>query len=284
MITTLLAALSIALPQQQMDTTFDVRAGGELSVDVLNGSVTIDTWDRSAMRVRATHRSTTTIDVDRSGSDVSIDVDHRGRPDPVSFSITVPRSYHVQVEGVNVSITVAGVQGRTSLENVQGPIQVRNLTGPVDIESVSGSVTVENVRGDLDVSTVNEAIRITGGRGSIEAETVNGSIMMRGVDAVNVDASTVNGIVEYRGPIHDSGRYFLGTHNGAITITIPERANARISIDTENGRVESAFNVRVGNIGGGQRGGYTFTLGSGSAAVQLESYNGLISLVRPGTP
>ena len=284
MITTLFAALSIALPQQQTDTTFDVRAGGELSVDALNGSVTIDTWDRSAMRVRATHRSNTTIDVDRSGADVRIEADHRGRPEPVSFSITVPRNYHVQIEGVNLSITVAGVQGTTSLENVQGAIQVRDITGAVDIESVSGSVTIENVRGDLDISTINEAIRITGGRGSIAAETVNGSIMMRSVDAVNVDASTVNGIVEYRGPVHDGGRYFLGTHNGAITMTIPEGANARISVDTENGRVESAFNVRVGNIGGGQRGGYTFTLGSGSAVVQLESYNGLISLIRPGTP
>lgn len=281
MITAILAGtLALGLSQQQLDTTFAVRAGGELRLEALNGAVSIGTWDRPAMRVRASHSSATRIDLEHRDSRVSIEPEHRGRPGPVTFEITVPRSYNVRVDGVNLPITLADLQGSARLENVQGPIAVRGLTGSVDIESVSGSVTVENVRGELSVSTVNQAIRITGGSGNIEAETVNGSIMLRGVGATIVEASTVNGLVDYDGAVHDGGRYFLGTHNGRITMAIPERASARVSIQTQNGRVESAFSVRVS---GAQDGGYEFTFGSGSARIELESYNGSIHLVRPRT-
>lgn len=279
MMTLLAGALAIGSPQQQMDTTFAVRRGGELHLDALNGTVTVGTWDRSSMRVRATHRGTTRIDLDHTDSMVDIETDPRGeRPDAVTFEITVPDSYNVYVEGVNLSASVAGVRGDVSIENVQGPITVRDVTGTLDIESVSGGITIENVRGDLDISTVNEAVRISGTRGSIIAETVNGSITMRGVDAGEVEASTVNGIVEYDGTVRDGGHYFLATHNGAITMTIPEQANARIAVETENGRVQSVFPVRV--TGGGDR-SFNFSLGSGSASIELESFNGTINLVRP---
>lgn len=279
MITALLAgALALGVAQQQMDTTFAVRPGGELRLEAMNGTVRIGTWDREAMRVRATHAASSRIELDRSRSAVDIEVNHRGRPQAVSFDITVPRSYAVDIEGLNLAITVDGLRGPATLANVEGAIIVRGVIGSVDVESVSGSVVIEDVRGDIAVSTVNEAIRITGGRGSIEAENSNGSIVMRNVDAAAVDASTVNGLVEYIGTVRDGGRYFLGAHNGQITMGIPEQANARVGISTANGRVESAFAVRVA---GSRENEFSFTLGSGSASIQLESYNGTINLVRP---
>ncbi|HSK19400.1 MAG TPA: DUF4097 family beta strand repeat-containing protein [Longimicrobiales bacterium] len=280
MITTLMAAgvLALAASQQQMDTTFAVRPGGELRLEAVNGSVTIDTWDRDAMRVRARHAGSTVIELERSGSEVSIDARHRGMPQAVTFQVTVPRNYQLDIEGMSLQITVTGLRGSATLENAHGAIVVRDVTGHVEIESVSGGVTVENVRGDISVSTVNQAISISGSRGDIDASTVNGSIVMRNVDSSAVDASTVNGLVEYFGTVHDDGDYFLGTHNGRITMGIPERANARVGIEARNGRVESDFPVRVD---GAREGEHGFTLGSGSARIDLESYNGTIHLVRP---
>lgn len=278
MITALLAgALAIGMAQQ-MDTTFAVRPGGTLELETLNGAVTINTWDRSAMRVRASHNDRTRVELEYDGSTVTIETEGRGTPAAVTFEITVPRRYSVDVEGLNLRVSVDGIQGSTTVENIQGPVVVRDVTGVVDVESVSGSITIESVRGDIEVATVNEAIRISGGRGSIDAETVNGSIVMRGVDASTVNATTVNGLVDYDGTVHDGGRYFLAAHNGSITMAIPENANARLDIETHNGRVESAFPVRVA---GSRDRGFSLTLGSGSARIDLESYNGTVNLVRP---
>jgi DUF4097 and DUF4098 domain-containing protein YvlB len=279
MITALLAgALVLGAQQQQMDTTFAVRPGGELRLEAMNGAVTVGTWDRDAMRVRARHSGRALIELDRSGSDVTIEVAHRGMPHSVTFDITVPRTYDVDIEGINLRIDITGIRGSATLENAEGAIVVRDVTGPVDIESVSGAVTIENVRGDIAVTNVNQAIRITGTRGRIEAEAVNGSIVMQRVDAMSVEASTINGIVEYSGTVHDGGSYFLATHNGRITMGIPEQANARVAIEARNGRVESEFPVRVGSTVARE---FSFTLGSGSARIELESYNGTINLVRP---
>lgn len=282
MITMILAgALALALPQQQMDTTFAVRAGGQLQLEALNGAVTVGTWDRSAMRVRATHSGSTRVEIDESDGEVSVEVDHRfGGASQVTFEITVPRSYHVELEGVNLRATVEGVNGTVNIENVEGAIIVRNITGDIDVESVSGSITVAQVRGDVNATTVNEAVSLTAIQGDIETETVNGSIVMRTVDALNVQASTINGLIEYHGTVRDGGRYYLGTHNGRITMAVPEQANARFSIETQNGKVEAAFPVQIRGTGGRE---FSFTIGSGSADIELESYNGTVYLVRPAS-
>ncbi|HEX6309958.1 MAG TPA: DUF4097 family beta strand repeat-containing protein [Longimicrobiales bacterium] len=279
MITAILAgALAVALPLQQTDTTFAVRAGGHLEVDVAHGSVTIGTWDRAAMRVRSTSDATD-VEIDSDGARVTIESDHpRGRPGPVRLEITVPRRFNIQVEGVNFPIVVEGVQGSVDVENVEGSITVRRVSGAVEAESVSGGIVIEEVQGNVTVTNVNQALHLTSVRGSISAETTNGAIVMRRIDAADVEASTVNGLVEYHGTVRDGGHYYLGTHNGRITMGIPEGANARIEIATQNGKVEAAFPVQVRSRDDRE---FTIALGSGSAAIELESYNGSVYLVRP---
>ena len=58
-------------------------------------------------------------------------------------------------------------------------------------------------------------------------------------------------------------------------------ANATVSIATFNGEFESEFPVTLTEARKGKR--FSFTLGSGSAQVTLESFQGTIRLVRPGT-
>ena len=278
MISAFLAGALLLGAAQQMDTTFAVRSGGELTIDAMNGSVTVTAWDQPRMRIRSANVRTSDLDIDAGRDGVSIDVEHRRMGRRVALEITVPRNYHVSVDGMNLGVSVSGVTGSVAIDNVEGAITVRDVTGNISVESVSGAITVENVRGNLNVGTVNQAIRISGTRGDIEAETVNGSIVMRRVEAARVEAGTVNGLVEYHGTVRDGGRYFLGTHNGRITMGIPSEANARVSVSTHSGRVETAFPVRVGGM---EEREFSFTLGSGSARIELESFNGTINLVRP---
>lgn len=282
MITTILAgALALGFAQQQVDTTFAMRAGGRIDVEAIGGSATIRSWDREAVRVRATHQRDSRVEIRQNRSQVRIETARRdGRPaTAVRYEITVPRSSTVGISGVNMSADVEGVRGNVSITNVEGRINVRRVTGNVTIESVSGGLLVEDVAGNVTATTVNQSIRLTGVRGRINAETVNGSIVMIAADAGRVRASTVNGLIEYDGAIHDDGQYFLGTHNGRVTMSIPERANARLRISSRSGRVETAFPVSLGSTRSNR---FAVTVGTGSADVELQSFNGVIRLVRPG--
>ena len=275
------SALTIGFaPQQQIDTTVAVRPGGQLEVEAEHGRATVSTWDRSEVRVRATNIASTRVSVRNRGNVVEVEADTRGRnTDNVIFEITVPRSFHVLFDVMNVDITVDGVQGNVEVETIQGAVTVRGVTGNLDIESINGEVAIDNVRGHITVEATNQNVRITNVRGDIEVETANGSITILRAESSIVEVSTINGIVQYDGTVRDGGRYYLGTHNGSITMSFPERTNATVAVSTNSGQVQSTFGIPINSIRNRR---FNFTLGSGSARVELESFNGSVRLVRPG--
>jgi DUF4097 and DUF4098 domain-containing protein YvlB len=274
----LIGALALAMPQS--DTTFAVRSGGSLDIEAMMGSITLKTWDREEMRVRATHPGSVRVRIRNTGGMVDIEASSRNGHDntPVQYEITVPKSFDISVDGLNFAVNIDGLQGDVNVENVEGGVTVRNVTGDVDVESVSGAIVLENVHGTVDVNTTNESIRISGVRGSVTAETVNGSVSLRRMDSAKVTATTVNGTADYDGTVQDGGRYHLLAYNGRVTMSIPEGTNATLSVSTENGKVDTAFPVQLRKDSEGR---FRLTLGSGSARVELESYNGSIHLVRP---
>lgn len=281
MITAAFLALLLVAPQQNIDTTFAAGSATRISVETFHGRATIRAWDRADVRIRGTADGQTTLDVGRSGGTVNVEAEARwGPPGPVTLEINVPRRFSVDVEGVGLPVTVEGVQGEVEIENVEGAIVVRNVTGNVTAGSASAAIRLENVRGDVDVTSVNQGIVLQGVRGNISAQAVNGSITVRDSDSNRSDVSTVNGYVDYQGALRDGGRYSLSTHNGRITLAVPEGVNARMDVSAHQGKVEAGFPVPVGSI---RDRSASITLGSGSARVDLETYNGTIYLVRPGS-
>jgi DUF4097 and DUF4098 domain-containing protein YvlB len=280
MLITVLAGVVALGMAQQMDTTLAVRPGARLAVEALGGSVTVRVWDRDAVRIRAAHDARTRVEVDRHGDDIRVvaAVDRRGAGAGTAFDITVPRSFSVAVDGVNLSASIEGVRGTVVIDNIEGDITVRDVTGDVTVSSVSGRIVVDGVAGAVSASSVSRQLQLSRVRGDIRAETTNGSIIVRAADAARVHAATVNGLIEYDGTIRDGGSYVLATHNGRITMTVPQGANASFSVSARSGRVEAGFPV---SLSGTLNDRFAFTLGTGSARVEIESFNGAINLVRP---
>jgi DUF4097 and DUF4098 domain-containing protein YvlB len=276
----LAGVLLLAAPQQQLDTTITVRPGGQLHVEAMIGRATVRTWDRNAVRVRATPENDARVTARETAQGVSVGTrPGRGGPARVTYELTVPRGYAVALEGLNLRVDVEGVQGGVSVENIEGTIALSGVGGDVRLESVSGGMVLEDITGSVTANSINQNIRLARVRGDVSVEAVNGSIVMREMNAARVRAATVNGLIEYDGPIHDGGRYALTTHNGRITMSVPEQANASMSVTTRSGRVETGFPVPLSGTHGNRM---SFRLGTGSAAVDLQSFNGTIRLVRPG--
>ena len=152
--------------------------------------------------------------------------------------------------------------------------------GIISLNSVEGAVSLKGARGRFALESVNDDVTLVDSQGDVKAETVNGDITLESVDAAEVDAGTVNGDIVYRGTIQQTGRYHLATHNGDVTVSVPESAGVVVSVSTFGGDFESAFPVRVSSTRGRN---FSFTLGSGSARLDLESFQGTIRLERPGT-
>ena len=76
------------------------------------------------------------------------------------------------------------------------------------------------------------------------------------------------------------GEYFFGSHGGTITITLPEGTDADVSLATIHGNISSNF-AGAPDFESGQR--HTFTIGSGGAAIEAETFGGRIILRRDGS-
>ena len=266
---------------QQIDSTVPVGRGQRLEVNAFAGEITVSVWNRDAVRVEADAAGSTGVEIDRNATTVSIRTSgRRGPPSSVDLRVTAPAWMALDLSGVNTEIAVAGTRAGISAETVQGDVKVKGGEGLVSLRSVQGGVSLTGARGRLEVNSVNADVEVSASSGEVTAETVNGDVTLDTVDATSVTATSLNGDVAYNGPLKSSGRYALSTHNGDVTLTVAEGTSASVSVSTFNGEFESAFPVTLTESRKGKR--FNFTIGSGSAQVTLESFQGTIALVRPG--
>lgn len=278
LVTVLAGAALVAVSAQEFDTVLAVRRGARLDVNNLAGEIVIRTWDRDQVRVTADESRRVRTEVTSSGAVVRVRARARRGHGSVDYVITVPNWMDLDLAGTFTDVIVEDAGGQVTVETVQGDVAVTGGGGLVSINSVHGDLLVEGSRGRVFAKSVDGDVTIRSATGEIVAETLNGDIGLDLVTSNSVQASALNGEIIYRGAIEDGGRYFFGTHNGDLVILIPEAANATVTVRTVHGEFESEFPITLTDMRPVNN--FTFTLGSGSARVELEAFNGTIELRR----
>ncbi|HKP50816.1 MAG TPA: DUF4097 family beta strand repeat-containing protein [Gemmatimonadales bacterium] len=281
MLLALLTGTLALAPHVQVDTTLNAVRGQRLAVNAYAGEVTVRAWNRNAVRIEA-DGDQNQLEIASSPTGISIRTQGRhGPPEEITIRISAPAWIGLSLAGVNTSAKVEGIRAPISVETVEGEVDVTGGESLISLRSVQGSVRLRGAKGRINVNSVNDDVEVANSSGDIAAQTVNGEILLQGVDASSLDANTVNGDISYSGPIRSNGRYALSTHNGDLTLTVPQGTSAGVTVSTFSGDFESEFPVPLQGTRKGK--GFNFTLGSGSAQVTLESFQGTIRLVRPGS-
>jgi len=281
MLTTLAAITMAALAfQGQTDTTVAVPAGASLSVNNFGGAIIVRGWSQNSVKVHAEHSRRGRVEVSVVGSTVTVKAGTRqGAPSVVDMEITVPEAMALSLGGTYAEITVEGVTGPIRAETVEGEVNVRGGKGNITLSSIQGSVSLADASGRIELTSVNEDIHASNVTGEIKIEATNGEVTMTGIRSSSVEAATINGDVVYDGTINDGGSYSFTSHNGDITVTVPERANVTITGATANGDIDASFPLPLTST---IKRRWNFKLGTGSARLEVESFQGDIRLRRPG--
>lgn len=275
--------LLVFLMAGQTDETIQVRRGTRLDVRNGNGDVVVKTWNRDEVKVEADHSTRESVDVRQSDNTVYVRGRSRNGPTrAIDYQITVPAWMAISVNGTAADVTLEDVGSEVAVETNRGDIHIRGGAGFIAAKSVAGDIVIERASGRIEAQTVNADIRLADVSGDVMVGTTNGSIELDRVDTANLDAYTVNGGIAFDGPIKDRGVYRITTHNGLVSLAVPERVNATMMVRTYGGEFRSSFAVRIENPE--RRNRFTFTLGDGSARVEVETFNGAITLRRPGEP
>ncbi|MFN7974393.1 MAG: DUF4097 family beta strand repeat-containing protein [Acidobacteriota bacterium] len=224
-----------ALSEKPPAQVFPIAANGRISVDNVNGNVTLEAWDRSEVSIEATKSGKT--DAEIKGLEIHVEA----KPDWIDIETRYPQSGWFGSSGGSVDYVIKMPAGLTvdTVQLVNGNLVMHGITGTTKAESVNGTITVADLSGDASLETVNGTIdagfaRIDRGQ-SLAFESVNGSINIHVPASADADVSveTVNGRVSQDlGLDEDKGQFVGSTVKGRLG-----SGGARLSIETVNGSV-----------------------------------------------
>jgi len=245
------------------DTTIAARPGTSIQVATFAGDVTVSAWEKDLVRVTSSDPEDERFHVKTAGGKILVKTDEswvHGRS--VDLRLIVPAWMNLDISGVNTDVQITGTRGR------------------VRVETINGDIVVKGGRGQIELSAVTQDICLTDASGRVVSQTVNGDLTFQRIVSDSVEASTVNGGIFYDGSIRDRGVYRFTSHDGDVAIALPKTVNATVSVSTFSGDFASDFPVSLSESKPGKQ--FCFSLGRGSAKVELESFQGTIHLFRPG--
>jgi DUF4097 and DUF4098 domain-containing protein YvlB len=265
------------------DQTLDVTKGTRLVLNNNAGEVVVRSWDRDQVRVVATHSDREKIDVQTAEMTLRIRARAaRGPSSLVDYQVTVPRWMPVNLAGTYLEATIEGTSAEVSVETTHGNVRVVGGSGNISARSVEGIITVDKASGKVTAFSVNEGIRVMNVSGDVTAETTNGDIIIENAQTSSLEVSTVNGDVTFNGTIRDKGAYRLTTHGGDIRVGLGGAANATVFVRTFQGDFAADFPIQLPEGQNARSGSkrFNFTLGNGSARIEVQSFNGDIVLAK----
>src|SRR5436190_3021356 len=154
---------------ENFSCSYNMKPGGRLSVENLNGSVEITGWDKDSVEITG---------VKYAASEEllrAMKIDVQSAPDSVHIR-TIPPNARRGNLGAKYTIRVPR---RTELERVvssNGHVQTRDVEGPARIRTSNGSVRAANTRGAMEIETSNASIDVSDHTGAITGHTSNGRV------------------------------------------------------------------------------------------------------------
>ncbi len=282
LINILAGALLVIAPVQRGDTTFAVDPNATLELSNHDGSIVVRTWDRNEVEVRTNRSFRGAIEVRQSGGTVRIGVDRRWDDDDdnVDYRLTVPATMALDLRGSDSDVRVEGSRGELNIDVHDGDVMVSGGSGRVTIRTDDGIIDAEDMEGRIRLSSMDGDVTLHGASGDIDVDATDGAITLLDINATIVVANTVDGDIWFDGVLAPQGSYTLTTHDGDVTVQIPEETNAQVRMARHDGEIRTDFPMTVQRWPAGRR--LEFDLGRGGAELQIEAFDGDIELRHRG--
>lgn len=237
---------TVADESEKFAQTYPLTANGRVHVSNVNGSITIEGWERNEVKLEYTK----TADTRERLADVDVHIDSR------------PDHFSVEADYDNWKNNRSGDRWRGGGKlTVEFRLMVPRGAVLNEAETVNGSVTASNFTNVTRISAVNGAVKASNIRGTANLSTVNGEV------AADFDR------------LEPGSKIMLETVNGRVNLLIPSDANATVKADSLNGNISNDFGlpVRKGKYVGRDLYG---RIGSGDVQIKLNSVNGALSIGR----
>ncbi len=296
-------------PKDTVNKSFEVSPGGLLTVDADLGSIDVRSGTSNRVEVEVVREARNAealrdldLSIDQSGNDVTVSAKlphsnwFRHNRLRLSFFITVPRTYNVDLKTSGGSVKVADLEGKVLAKTSGGGLDLGQIVGPVEGKTSGGSIKLQSCRGSADIRTSGGGIDIGDVDGDVAAETSGGSINIEqargrvhartsggGIDVHEVfgeiDASTSGGSVSATILEQPSGDCRLSTSGGGIEVRMAENIGFDVDAKTSGGRVRVDFPVSADIV---EKNALRGPVNGGGPQLHLRTSGGNIRLEKAG--
>jgi DUF4097 and DUF4098 domain-containing protein YvlB len=279
------AVAAVAWAQTPVDETKPAEAQGWVDIRNIAGSIDVVGWDRNEIQVTGTlgkgvERLRFEVDGKRTTVHVMLpdNTRHAGKTE---LTIKVPATSTVDLDCVSGEIRVNGATGPLKLSTVSGSIKATGFQSTVEAQTVSGSIDLEGASNELDAQTVSGSISITKATGRVEASTISGTIDVSGENVSRLKCKNVSGGASFEGSVAEHANVDMNSQSGSVTVRLPETTSAVFDASTFSGGIHNGLTQDAPvkqQYGPGTSLG--FTMGSGSAHIQLKAFSGSVNLAK----
>ncbi len=230
---------------ERFEQSYPLNVNGTVSVSNVNGSITVETWDRNEVKLEYVK----TADTKENLSQIEVRINARSDV------------FSVETDYGDWRRRNSGERRNYGKLQIEYRLVVPRNAVLDDIETVNGSVIITNAGNSTKASAVNGEVRAKNLRGAANLSTVNGTVV------ADFDR------------LESGSKISLNTVNGTVDLIIPSDADATVKADTVNGNISNDFGlpVRKGEYVGRDLYG---RIGSGNVQIRLNSVNGALSVRR----
>ena len=284
--------------QDEINKSFKVQPGGQLTVDSDVGNVEIKTGSSDTVTVDIKRRlkvdgqaadellKNLTIDLSQSGNNVNVIVklvddnnQTNRRKIQMDFLVSMPLNFNLKLRTVG-SANVGHVQGTVNASTAGGSLVIGNVDGPLTARSGGGSLTIGNVVGDLDARSGGGSINAGRITGRVTANAGGGSVSIEeATDAI--DATASGGSVKAYISRQPSAGFNIKADAGSIDLRLAESVSISVDASCTAGRVTTDYGLTAerDTHGGSLKG----DINGGGPSVVLRASAGNIHVRKSGS-
>jgi DUF4097 and DUF4098 domain-containing protein YvlB len=273
---------------EAVDRTVSVAPDVEVQIENVAGSVEVEAWDRSEIRVVADlGDDVENLAIEVDGDEVRIEVeipDHEGRRQhwdiDSDVQVWIPSRASVDIETVSASVEVAGVGGTLEVETVSGQIDAEGSPASAELATVSGNIDFTGSGTAIDAETVSGHIDLEGVTGRIDVSTVSGSVEVDGSAIERADFESVSGSIKLSADLVRGARVDCSTHSGNVELLLPANTAASFEVETFAGDISSDFGGEVRRTSRYAPGRELYHSTGSDAKISVETFSGRVYLIK----
>jgi DUF4097 and DUF4098 domain-containing protein YvlB len=260
-------------------------ADGVVTVKNINGSITVEGWDRKELEVTGTYTGDIE-EVEISGTESRMRVEvkfpenQRNTSGSADLRIKLPAAGGVRVSVVNAEITVSKFDGDVDLEAVNGEVVVSGRPKQVAAKTVNGGIQISGGGTRVEAESVGGEIVLTGVAGDVRATSVGASIEVTGGRLERGEFQSVSGSIDVTCELDGKATFQTESHSGDIDLHFPANVSAEFEVSTFSGDIHNDFGPTGTKRQYGPGRNASFTTGGGDAQVSVSTFSGDVRLLK----